>query len=184
MLVVQALARVLLQMQARDADLARFPLGQVERDGALADNRPAVLRDLIPRRQIGIEVIFAVEYRDQVYLGVEPEPGLHRLLDAEVIDDWEHARHRRIDEGDLRIRLRAKIGRRAGEQLGVADDLGMDFKPEHDLPVSRAPFHEAHERPPSARTEGTAVKSAARSMARATFSTVSSSKARPITCRP
>ncbi len=39
MLVVQALAGVLLEMQPGDADLARRPVGQVEDDPAMPDDR-------------------------------------------------------------------------------------------------------------------------------------------------
>ena len=41
-LVVQRLAGILLQMQARDADLARCAVGQLDLDLALADDRVLV----------------------------------------------------------------------------------------------------------------------------------------------
>src|SRR4029453_14173505 len=103
---------------------------------------------------------------------------------AELVDDRKHARHRRVDEGDLRIGLRTEIGCRAGEQLGFADDLGVDLQTQHNLPTAGSPFDQAHARPPLAGTAGAAVKSAAPPTPRAPFSTVSSSKARPIPCRP
>jgi hypothetical protein len=44
-----------------------------------------VLRDLIARRQVGVEVIFAVEDAFKPNLGVETETGPDRLLDAEPV---------------------------------------------------------------------------------------------------
>ena len=63
MLIVDALARILLEMQALDADLDRVALGMVDDELALADNGLLVLRDLIAGRQIGIEIVLPVEHR-------------------------------------------------------------------------------------------------------------------------
>ena len=134
MLVVQRLARVLLQMQARDADLARLAALQLDRDLAFAHDRVRVLADLIPGRKIGVEVVLAVETAHDVDVRVEPEAGAHRLRDAFAVDDRQHARKRRVDEAHLRVRLGAEIGRGAAEQFGAADDLGVDFEADHDLP--------------------------------------------------
>ena len=73
----------------------------VDLDLALADDRLLVLADLIALRQVRIEVVLAVEDRAQVDLGLEAEPGAHRLRDAFGIDDGQHAGHRRIDERDV-----------------------------------------------------------------------------------
>ena len=43
-----------------------------------------------------------------------------------------------IDEADLAVGFRAECGRRAAEQLGVADHLGMDLQADHDLPRAGA----------------------------------------------
>jgi hypothetical protein len=60
-------------VQALDADLDRFAVrhGHVHR--AFAHDRRLVLTDLIALRQIGVEVIFPVEYRLEIDAG--PEPG-------------------------------------------------------------------------------------------------------------
>ena len=64
-----------------------MPISRVEPSGMSsttrprADDRLLVLRDLIAGRQVGVEVVLAVEDAEQVDLGVEPEPGLDRLLD-------------------------------------------------------------------------------------------------------
>ena len=140
MLVVQALAGILLEMQALDADAARLAVGQVDLDLALADDRVLVLRDLVARRQVGIEVVLAVEHRAQVDPGVEPEAGAHRLLDAALVDHRQHAGHGGVDQRHLGVGIGAERGRRAGEELGVGDHLGMDFQPEHDFPIAGFAF--------------------------------------------
>ena len=87
----------------------------VDDDLALADDRALVLRDLVALRQVGIEIVLAIEDGCQVDLRLEPETGAHGLRYAFGIDDRQHARHRRIDERDMGVRLAAELGRRAGE---------------------------------------------------------------------
>jgi hypothetical protein len=59
-LVVDRLAGVLLQVQALDADLRVDAIDQ-STDLALADDRMLELADLIALRQVGIEIVLAVE---------------------------------------------------------------------------------------------------------------------------
>ena len=68
MLVVHQLARVLLDVDALDADVlgaALVLLVEQHLDLALADQRVVELADLIALRQIGVEVILAVEAADR-----------------------------------------------------------------------------------------------------------------------
>ena len=119
MLIVQRLPRILLQMQPRDADRFGGAVGEFDLDLCRADDRVLVLADLIAGRQIGIEVVLAIEPADRVDMRVQPEAGAHRLGHAFAVDDRQHAGERRIDEADLRVRLGAEIGGGAGEQLGA-----------------------------------------------------------------
>ena len=97
MLVMQALARVLLKMQARDADLPRRAVGKI--DLARLCRRPAAgTGRLIAGRQIGIEIILAVEDRDEIDLRRDAEAGLHRLLDTMLVDHRQHAGECGIDQ--------------------------------------------------------------------------------------
>ncbi len=61
MLVMQALARVLLQMQPLDPHPDGLAVLEVDDDLALAHNRVLVLADLIALGQVGIEIVLAVE---------------------------------------------------------------------------------------------------------------------------
>ncbi len=140
MLVVQRLSRVLLQVQPGDADLFRGAVGQFDFDLAGADDRVRVLADLIAGGQVGVEIVLAVEAADRVDVGVQAEAGAHRLRHAFAVDHRQHAGEGGIDEADLRVRLGAEVGGGAGEQFGAADDLGVDFQADHDLPGAGAAF--------------------------------------------
>ena len=141
MLVVDRLAGVLLQVQPLDADSStRLAVGSVDLHLALADDRLLVLRDLIALRQVGIEVVLAVEHGDEVDLRVEPQARAHRLRDAGLVDHRQHARHGRIDERDVGVGLAAELGGGAGEQLGLGGDLGVHLQADHHLPVASRPF--------------------------------------------
>jgi hypothetical protein len=74
------------------------PSGTSTIDLALADDRLLVLADLVALRQVGIEIVLAVEHRALVDLRLEAEPGAHRLLDAFLVDHRQHAGHRRVDQ--------------------------------------------------------------------------------------
>ena len=87
---------------------------------AFAHERMVELADLVALRQIGVEVVLAVEPRPLVDLRLDRHAGAHRLADAFAVGHRQHARHRRIDQADLRVRLGAERRRRAGKQLGVA----------------------------------------------------------------
>ena len=135
MLIMHQLAGVLLDMDALDPD----PLGLVphlDLDRALTDQRMVELADLIALRQIGVEIVLAIEPRPFVDLGLDRKAGPHRLADAFAVGHGQHAGHGGIDQADLRIGLGPESGGGAREQLGVARHLRMDFKADHDLPVT------------------------------------------------
>ncbi len=98
------------------------------------------LADLIALRQVGVEVILAVEGRAQVDRGVQAEPGAHRLLDAERVDHGQRARHRRVHEGDVRVGLGAEGGAGAGEEFGERGHLRVDLEADDELPVLPRPL--------------------------------------------
>src|SRR5258706_12634135 len=111
--VVQGLAGILFQMQPLDAYGDALAARKLDDHLALADDRRLVLADLVALRQIRIEIVLAVEYRAQVDLCFQPEPGANRLRHAKFIDDRQHARHRRIDQRNMAVRLAPEFRRRA-----------------------------------------------------------------------
>ena len=140
MLVVQRLAGVLLQVQALDPDRHRVAAVGVDHHFAFAHDRRLELADLIALRQVGIEIVLAVEHRPQIDLGLQPEPGADRLPDALLVDHRQHAGHRRVDQRHVGVRLAAESGRRAGEQLRLRGDLGVNLQTDDHFPVAGRAF--------------------------------------------
>ncbi len=134
--VVDRLAGVLFEVDVVDADAAGDAGGEIDEHLAGADDRVVELADLVALRQVRVEVVLAVEAREPVDRRLEAEAGADGLLDAVAVDDREHPRHRRVDEGDVGVGLGAEGGRGAGEELGAGGDLGMDLHADHQLPVA------------------------------------------------
>ena len=141
MLVVDRLAGVLLQVQALDADLQRGAV-DIDLHLALADNRLLELRDLIALRQIGIEVVLAVEDRHQIDLRLQSEPRAHGLGDALLVDHRQHAGHGRVHQGHVAVGRAAECRRGARKQLRLGGDLGMHLEADDHLPVAGGAPHE------------------------------------------
>ncbi len=140
-LVVHQLARVLLDVDALDADAlgaALVLLVEKNLDLALAHQRMEQLADLIALRKVGVEIVLPVEAAPAIDLRVERHARAHRLADALAVRHRKHPRHRRIDQRHLRVRLGAERRRGTGEQLGRRRrDLRVDFEADHDLPLAR-----------------------------------------------
>ena len=116
-------------------------------DLALAHDRRLVLADLIALRQVGIEIVLAVEHRLQIDLRLQAEAGADRLPHAFLVDHRQHAGHRRIDQRDVRVGLAAERGRGAGEQLRLRGHLRMDLHADDDFPVAGRAFDQFRFRP-------------------------------------
>ena len=84
-------------MEASNANRALLPILHIDLDPALADNGLAVLRNLIARRQIGIEIILAIKYRMEIDLGTKRQSSADRLAHAFAVYHWQHSRHRSVD---------------------------------------------------------------------------------------
>ncbi len=115
--VVQQLAGVLLQMQPLDADGRGLAAVELDDHLALADDRRLVLADLVALRRVRIEIVLPVEHRAQVDLCVQPQPGPDSLSDAFLVDDRQHARHRRVHQRHMAVRLAAERSGGAREQF-------------------------------------------------------------------
>ena len=117
-LIVDGFAGVLLQMQALDTDDFGFAV-RFDLDLAFADNWLLELADLVALRQVGVEVVLAVENRAVVDLRLEAETRANGLGDALFVDDGEHSRHRRIHQRNVAVGRSAERGRGARKQLGL-----------------------------------------------------------------
>ena len=152
MLVVQALAGVLFEMQPGDANLSRRAVRHVEHDPPTPNDGSQILRDLIAGGEVGVEIVLAVKDAGQIDLGIKPEPSLNRLLDAMAVNDRQHAGKRRVDRRNLGIRLGAEIRGRPGKQFRLRDDLGVHLKPDHHLPLAGPALDQHRHLFPAART--------------------------------
>ena len=180
--VVDQLARVLLQVQALDADVEEAAVLGLHLDHALAHDGVIQLADLIAGRQVGIEVVLAVELALQIDLRLQAQTRLHRLLDAVLVQGRQHAGEASVDQRHLLVRTRAKTDSGAREQLGLRRHLGVDFQPHDDFPVAGATFDQCFVvRHAHHHLAGLATKPAESSSAAATWKTVASSRALPMT---
>ena len=92
------LAGILLQMDALDADNALVTGLGFDGERAFTDDRMEKLANLIPLRQISVEVILAIEARPVVDLCPQGQPGAHRLANAFAVEHRQHPRHGGIDQ--------------------------------------------------------------------------------------
>ena len=140
--VVDQLARVLLQMQALDADVEEGAVLGLHLDDALADDGEVELADLIAGGQVGVEIVLPVELAAFVDLRVEAQAGLDRLFDAVAVQGRQHAGEAGVDQRHLLVRPRAEADGRAREQLGLRRHLGVDLQPHDDFPRAGAALDE------------------------------------------
>ena len=109
-------------------------------DLAFADNWVVELADLIALRKIRVEIILAVKTRPVVDFRLQAEARAYRLFNALLVDDRQHAWHRRINERNIAVRVRAKLGRSTRKELRFGRNLRMDFEAHHKFPVSGVAF--------------------------------------------
>ncbi len=125
--------RVLLQVGARDADGDLRVLGRHRHhQPAVARQGQRVLADLVALRQVGVEVVLALEPNGiGLDVAVQGQPGEHDQLDRPAIDRWQRARHAQADRAHPRIRLVGAVRRgrcRAGaEHLRLGPQLRVDL---------------------------------------------------------
>ena len=131
---MEALAGILLEMQAFDPHGEAGAVVTFHQDLALADNGILELADLVALGQVGIEIVLPVEPAGQIDLRPQAQPGADGLLDAESVQDRQHARHGCVHQADLRIGACPKADGCAGEELGLGGHLGVDLKSQDDFP--------------------------------------------------
>ncbi len=88
--------------------------------------------------QIGVKVVLPAEAADDVGMRVQAKAGAPGLFSTDFVDDRQHARKGGTGDADLAVRFGPEGDGRTAEQLGVRDDLGVDFQPTQDFPRSGA----------------------------------------------
>ena len=124
---VDVLARVVLEMDARDADaLHRVAHGDVEMP-MLADGL-LVLRNLIPLGQVGIEVVLAGEDRGAIHGAPHGNPHTCGELHGLLVEHGQHTGHTGAHLADMGVGVGPEGRRTRTEQLRPGTQLGVDFK--------------------------------------------------------
>ena len=114
--------------------IATSPSGVGTRELAARAERLVVLADLVRLRQVGVEVVLAVEDGALGDLAVEREAELDRLLDRAPVRHRQRAGEREAHRARLRVRLAAEAVAAAAEHLRLRLQLDVDLQPDHRLP--------------------------------------------------
>ena len=136
--VVEELARVLLQVDAHEADGLR-PRGRVDLDRPAGRDRAVELADLVALGQIRVEVVLAGEARVAVDLPSDRGRELHRKRHRAAVGDRERAREAQADRAGRGVGRRADRHRTRAEHLRARLELGVDLQPDDGInprPVS------------------------------------------------
>lgn len=91
-------------------------------------DRQVELRGLEVLRQIGVVIVFAVEFAEAGDLAVQCEAGADSVFEDFLIQDRQHARQAETDRAYIGIRICAEGCLAAAEDFGGGLKLGMDFK--------------------------------------------------------
>src|SRR6202034_689626 len=125
--LVEAFARVVLHMQALDAD-ALSCAADFDFERALGGEGQLVHRDWIPLGQIGIKIVFAGETRARLDHAANRERRAQRQLQRAFIEHWQRTRQTQADRASIGIRLRAELCRAAAESLRDRLELRVDLE--------------------------------------------------------
>src|SRR3954451_6667683 len=164
---VHELRGVLLEVHAMDAHLAEPP-GRPERD--------VVLADLVALRQVGIEVVLAVEDRARCELALERQSDHQPEVHGLGVGDRERAGVAEADRAGARVRLLAEREGAAAEHLRARLQLHVDLEADDRLVVAFRELVAAH--------RGTPSKPISRSSAYAASKIRFSLNAGPASCTP
>ena len=131
---MDVLRRVLLEMRACDADRHVAVLRRHDEMSSRAEGL-VVLTDLVRLRQVGIEVVLAVEDRALRDRAVEREAELDRLLDRAPVRDRERSGEREAHRACLRVRAAAEAVRGSGRTSSSASSAARGSPARSPVPT-------------------------------------------------
>ena len=131
--VVQALARILFHVHARDADRSSIRRRRWHFDPAMLGERLVELRNLVALGQIGIEIVLAREDRALAHLAVERQRGQRGKLHGLRVQHRQRARQPQAYRADVRIGLGAEAVGATAKCLGRREQLHVHFEADHGL---------------------------------------------------
>src|SRR5690554_1531046 len=104
-------------------------------DGARADDRVVHLAGLVALGQVGIEIVFAIEYRDLGNLGMDTQAELHGHRYCGFVEYRQYTGQAQVDGAGLGVGLGTKGGRGTGEDFRAGRELNVDLKPNYGFPL-------------------------------------------------
>ena len=121
------LACVFFHVDAGDAD-AFFLAFHFDVDMAAEADRFIELRDLVVFGQIGVKIVFTVEFVEFLDLAAQRQAGADSELDHLFVEHGQCAGHTQADRANMGVRLAAEFGRAGAERFRVSFKLGMDLQ--------------------------------------------------------
>ncbi len=126
---MEQLPGVLLEVDAHEADGLRPGRG-VDLDRAAGRDRTVELADLVPLRQVRVEVVLAGEPRVAVDLAADGVSELHRERHRAAVHDGQRSRKAEADRAGHGIGGRADRDGTGAEELRPGLELGVDLQPD------------------------------------------------------
>ncbi|MCY1179907.1 hypothetical protein D9M73_203260 [compost metagenome] len=132
---MQALAGVLFQVRAGDADALDGTGFQGDVEEALADDGMVHLAGLVALGQVRIEVVLAGEDVLPGDVRVDGQAELAGHAHGFRVQYRQGAGHAEVNQAGLGVGLGAEGGGAAGENLRLGAELCVDFQPDHGFPL-------------------------------------------------
>ena len=128
---VHQLARVLLHMDAGDADL----FAAVQLDVTVLADGHVVLADLVRLGQIRVNVVLSVHLAHPVDLAVRGEPRRDGVLHHPLVHHGEAARLTGADGAAVGVGLPSELGGAGAEDLRLCGQLHVGLQPDDHFPA-------------------------------------------------
>src|SRR4029077_11713868 len=94
----------------------------------ISAKRHVVLRNLIVLRQIGIEIVFAIELADGCDVASEHESSQHRHAQRLMIHHWQCTGQTEANRANVRVRFRSELNGRSAKHLRSRLELIVLFE--------------------------------------------------------
>ena len=105
-----------------------FPAFHFNVDMAAQANRLIELRDLIVFRQIGIKIVFTVEFIEFLDIAVQSKSRTDRKFHHLFVEHGQSAGHTQADRADMGVGFAAELSRAGAERFRICFKLSMDFQ--------------------------------------------------------
>ena len=129
------LAGVFLKVRAGQADAPPLAFAEVDVEMAAAHHGVGQLADLIALRQVGIEVVLAVEAALAGDFAFHGKAERHRHAECALVQHRQNAGQPQVHARGAAVGVAACRHRRVGEDLRFGGELNVHLEPNHAFPV-------------------------------------------------